>query len=76
MFSGFDDSSAFVGVLAVFEACGVAGWAFPFCSATGTSGFILIAPNLQIAAAHMAFDICWLRLKEIAQSRASFRVLY
>ena len=57
MFFGFYDSSAFVGVLAVFEACSVAGWAFPFCSATGACGFVFISPDFQVASTNMTFNV-------------------
>ncbi len=62
MFSGFYDSSAFVGVLAIFEACGVAGWTFPFCSATGACGFVFIGPDFKVASTNVAFYVCWFGL--------------
>jgi hypothetical protein len=62
VFSGFYDSSAFVGVLAVFEACSVAGWAFPFCSATGTCGFVFISPDFKVASTNVTFNVRWFGL--------------
>jgi hypothetical protein len=62
-FSGFYDSSAFVGVLAVFKACGGFVGAFPFSSAAWTRCFVFVTPDFKIAAANVAFDVCWFGLK-------------
>jgi len=65
MFSGRNNSPAFVRVLAVFEAWGVFGWAFPLRAATGAGGFVFIAPYFEVCAANVAFNVCWCWLQEL-----------
>jgi hypothetical protein len=62
-FSGFYDSSAFVGVLAVFQACGGFVGAFPFSSAAWARGFVFVTPDFKVAVANVAFNVCWFGLE-------------
>jgi hypothetical protein len=74
--SGLYYTSAFVGVLAVFQACSGLVGSFPFCATFGAYGFVFIAPNFKIPTANMAFNVGWFRLQEIPKSRAGFGFLF
>jgi hypothetical protein len=65
VFSRFDDSAAFISELAVFEACSVAGRAFPFSSAAGAGGFVFVGPDFKVASAYVAFDVGGFRLQKV-----------
>ena len=39
-------------------------------------GFVFVAPDFKVAAADVAFDVCWFWLEQVAQSRACVRVLF
>ena len=58
-------SSAFIGILAVFQARGCFIGALPFSSTFGTSGFVFVAPDFKVSIANMAFDVSGFRLQHI-----------
>ena len=66
MFSRLDYSSTLICVLTIFEASSRRIGAFPFGATSGTCCFVFIAPDFKVAAANMAFNVGWFRLKQIA----------